>query len=500
MTRHLLWASVVCWIVIGCCSAEVLLPHVLSDHAVLQRNQPIRIWGWSNPSEKVTVKFHDQTVASTADTYGSWEAWLKPETAGGPYTLIVLGTSSANPLERVDILVGDVWIASGQSNMEFPLVGFTGAPLKNGEAEVADAKQPNLRILLQKQRVSAVPMSDSDDTWKECTPETAREFSAIAYLFGREISAKNHVPVGLIDVTWGGTPAQAWMSLGGIAYASLPSIAIDAARVAREQGRADEIRTVNAAQDLALKAAGKPVVPRDRIPNDHRGSWSPAALYNAMISPYTKYAIKGAIWYQGETDATTDRAPNYARVFAALIQDWRNQWSEGPFPFLFVQLSSYGDDVNWGSVRDGQRRTLALENTGMAVSIDVGVTNNIHPPDKQTIAARLAQTALGMVYGKNIEFRSPTFVEATSEGGSIRVWFTHAEGLTSKNDVLDDFEVAGEDHTFMPATGKIEKTTVLVTSPSITAPKYVRYGWKGTVTNWFYNSAGLPAGSFTSEP
>jgi sialate O-acetylesterase len=479
--------------------AEIRLPHLLSDHAVLQRDRPIRIWGWASPSEKIIVKFHDQTIAAGADSFGFWEAWLKPEGAGGPYALIISGDATAAPLQRADILVGDVWIASGQSNMEFPLKGFTSAPLKDGEREIAAANQPKLRILVQKKSTSSVPLNDTEDTWTQCTPETAKDFSAVAYFFGREISSKEHVPVGLIDTTWGGTPAHSWISPEGIAHANLTSVAIDGGRIARDQGHADELRAIYAAQDAALKAAGKPLPTRARIPNDHAGSWTPGTLYNAMIAPYTKYTIKGAIWYQGETDASAERAPNYARVFAALIQDWRRQWAQGEFPFLFVQISSFGNGADWGTLRDAQRRTLELSGTGMAVSLDVGLAENIHPPDKQTVGARLAQTALGMVYGEKVEAASPMFVQATSEGNSIRAWFSHADGLTTKGQALGGFEVAGEDHKFMPATGKIEKDTVILSSPSVAEPRYVRYAWTGTVTSWFYNSSGLPAGSFTSE-
>lgn len=200
-----------------------------------------------------------------------------------------------------------------------------------------------------------------------------------------------------------------------------------------------------------------------------------------------------------ETDTSAERAPNYARVFPALIQDWRRQWAQGDFPFLYVQVSSFGNGADWGILRDAQRRTLELRGTGMAVSLDVGLTENIHPPDKETVGRRLAQAALGVAYGEKVEASSPMFVQATSEGDSIRAWFSHADGLTTKGQPLGGFEVAGEDHTFVPATGKIEKNTVIVTSPSVAAPKYVRYAWTGTVTSYFYNSSDLPAGSFTSE-
>jgi sialate O-acetylesterase len=480
-------------------NAEVRLPHLLSDHAVLQRDRPIHIWGSASPSENVTIKFHSQTIASQANSVGFWEAWLKPEDAGGPFTLIVSGDASLAPIQRVDILVGDVWIASGQSNMEFPLKGFGDAPLKDGDKEIAAANQPKLRLLVQQKRTSSVPLSETEDTWAQCTPETAKDFSAVAYFFGREISSKEHVPVGLIDTTWGGTPAHSWISPEGIAYANLTSVAINGGRIAREQGRADEIRAMYAADDAALKAAGKPLPARPRIPNDHGGSWIPGTLYNAMIAPYTKYTINGAIWYQGETDANPEGAPNYARTFQALIHDWRSQWAEGDFPFLFVQISSYSSNVPWGTLRDAQRRTLELSGTGMAVSLDVGMTDSIHPPDKQTVGARLAQTALGLVYGEKVETASPMFQQATVEGSSIRAWFSHADGLTTKGQVLGGFEVAGEDHKFVPADGKIERSTVIVSSPSVAAPKYIRYGWSGTVTSWFYNSSDLPAGSFTSE-
>ena len=395
--------------------------------------------------------------------------------------------------------MGDVWIASGQSNMEFPLKGFTGAPLKNSEAEIAAANQPDLRLLLQKKRTSATVLADTQDTWTQCTPDTAKNFSAIAYFFGRELSQKEHVPIGLIDSTWGGTPAHAWISDAGIAAAHLPSVATDAARIARDQGMADQLRSIYAAKDEASKAAGLPLPTHPRIPNDHGGSWAPATLYNAMIAPYTKYAIKGAIWYQGETDASAERAPNYKRVFSALIEDWRQQWAQGDFPFLFVQISSFGSGADWGTLRDAQRRTLELTNTGMAVTVDVGLSDNIHPPDKQTVATRLAQSARAMVFGEKIESASPAFVQATTEGPAIRAWFSHADGLTSKGQPLTGFEVAGDDQKFVAATGTIDHATILVSAPSVRMPRYVRYAWTGTVTSYFYNSSGLPAGSFTSQ-
>jgi sialate O-acetylesterase len=479
--------------------SEVHLANLLSDHAVLQRDRPVHVWGWANPAEKVTVRFHAQTAATRADENGMWETWLSPEQAGGPYTLSVVGDATASPVERMDILMGDVWVASGQSNMEFPLKGSSSAPMNDSDKEIAAANQPNLRILIQKHRSSAVPLNDVESGWMICTPETSKDFSAVAYFFGREISSKEHVPVGLIDSTWGGTPAHAWISGEGIARASLLSVLAESGKLARQQGRADELRALYEDQDAELKAAGKPVPVRGRIPNDRGGSWMPSALYNGMIAPYTKYTIKGAIWYQGEADANPAHAPIYEQVLTALIKDWRRQWAQGEFPFLFVQISSFGNGSEWGLLRDAQRRTLELGETGMAVTLDVGQADNIHPPDKQTVGARLAQTARGLVYGENIETASPMFTQATVEGNSMRAWFSHADGLTTRGQALGGFEVAGDDHKFVPATGIIEKETVLVSAPSVASPKYVRYGWMGTVTNWFYNSSGLPAGSFTSE-
>ena len=486
-------------------AAAVQLPKVFSDHAVLQREKPVRIWGWGNAGENVTVRFHGQTVTTQTDPFGNWEAWLKPEAAGGPYTLSVSGDGDG--IERKDILVGDVWVASGQSNMEFPLEGFTGAnpaPLKNGEKEIAAANQPRIRLLVQKKATSTVALSDGSDGWTECTPETARHFSAVAYFFGREISERAHVPVGLIDTTWGGTPAHSWISPEGMASANLTSVFSDGGAIAREQGLADQIRLNYAREDAALQAAGKPAPPRPRIAEDHGGAWAPGTLFNAMIAPYTRYTIKGAIWYQGETDSDARRASSYYRVFSALISDWRRQWGEGDFPFLFVQISSFQSNApGWPVVRDAQRRTLALRHTGMAVTVDVGTPGNVHPPDKQTVGGRLALAARALAYGEKIEYSSPEFLEATSEPHGMRVWFIHADGLSARGQDVGGFELAGDDHNFVPGTAKIEKIgeseAVVVSSPKIAFPRYVRYDWSGVVTTFLYNSAGLPAGTFTSE-
>jgi sialate O-acetylesterase len=487
--------------------AEVKLPNLFSDHAVLQRDRPVRIWGSASTQEKVTVRFHGQAVITQTDPGGNWEAWLNPEPAGGPYTLTVSGDSTSAPIERKDILVGDVWLASGQSNMEFPLAGFTGtppAPLKDGAKEIAAANHPRIRLLLQKKATSTVPLSEASDTWTECTPDTATHFSAVAYFFGREISARENIPIGLIDTTWGGTPAHSWISTEALASANLTSVFEDAGAIAQDQGRADQIHANYAREDAALQAQGKPAATHPRLPGDHGGAWVPATLFNAMIAPYTRFTIKGVLWYQGETDSDAKRAPYYFRVFSTLISDWRRQWGEGDFPFFFVQISSFHSTApGWPVVRDAQRRTLALRNTGMAVTLDVGTPDNVHPPDKQTVGDRLALAARATVYGENIEYSSPEFLQATTEPNGMRVWFTHAGGLTTSDHEVGGFELAGDDHIFTPATAKIEKVgesnTVLVSAPKIAFPRFVRYDWSGVVTTFLYNRAGLPAGTFTSE-
>lgn len=481
-------------------AAEVRLPNVLSDHAVLQRSRPIRIWGTGAVQETVTVTFHGQTATATANADGNWELWLRPEEAGGPYELTATGSQSSAPVKRTDLLVGDVWFASGQSNMEFPLKGFTGAPLLNGDKEIAASAQPKIRLLRERHRTSATILNEAQDTWTLCTPETAKDFSAVGYFFSRELMQEEHVPIGVIDSTWGGTPAHAWMSAEGIGYASLPSVAADAGKIAIDQGRIDSLKARYAAEDEASKAAGKEVPPRPRIANDHLGSWAPASLYNGMVAPFTKFAIKGVIWYQGETDTAPERAPYYARVFPALIQDWRRQWGQGSFPFLYVQISNFGHvNEGWGQVRDAQRRTLELGQTGMAVTLDVGNHDTVHPSDKQTVAHRLALIARESVYEEKLQAESPTFTQATQEGGAMRVWLAHAAGLRSDMNPLTEFEVAGDDHKFSPAEGTIDGETIVVKAASVTAPRYIRYAWNGGVDCYVYNGKGLPLGTFTSE-
>lgn len=484
-------------------SAEVRLPRVFSDHAVLQRDQPVRVWGWAAAQEKVSVTLHDQKVTGQADALGSWQVWLRPEKAGGPYVLTVTGDASSESLKREDILMGDVWVASGQSNIQFSLSGFPGAPLKDGEKELAAANHPNIRLLRQTQITSPYPLADSKDTWSVCTPESARWFSAVAYFFARKISEEEKVPIGLIDSSWGGSVVQAWISSEGLAWSGMGNMPSELAVASRDAGNLAAIHDQWALEDAANKAAGKPAVVHPRAPREH-APFAPSAMFNGMIAPYVNYTIKGALWYQGESEHDVpNRYLYYSRAMETLIQDWRRQWNEGNFPFLYVQIASFGSGDGWATVRDAQRRVLELSNTGMAVALDVGDEQNIHPPDKQTVAARLAQTALGMVYGREVETMSPVFVEASSEGSSMRAWFTHSDGLKPSGAVPAEFEVAGDDHHWFPATAVIEKigdqVTVLATSPKVPQPMYVRYGWAGTVKNYLYNAGGLAMGTFTSE-
>jgi sialate O-acetylesterase len=481
-------------------SAEIRLPKVLSDHAVLQREGPIHLWGWATPGAVLNIRFHAQALTATANELGEWTAWLMPEHAGGPYTLTIDGGPQEGKEEVADVMVGDLWIASGQSNMEMPLKGFPPtAVVKNADAEIAAANNPQLRLLLVEHKSSDIPLQDVSGQWSQCTPETAREFSAIAYFFGREIAAKEGVTVGLIDATWGGTPVDSWISLDTLGNdPALLSAFRNRAKFADRQSVLDAQIAAEKAADASAKAAGRPLPSHPWHP--YEASWLPAGLYNGMIAPLTHESIKGFVWYQGETDSSPERAPHYSTFFPALIQDWRTHFMEGNLPFLFVQISSFNSPgENWGMIRDAQRRTLSVANTAMVVSLDVGDPNNVHPADKQTVAARLALAARGLVYGESLEYAPPLFREATAQPGAIRVWFDHADGLSSHGKPIEGFELAGEDHHFVPASAKLEGDTVVVSAPGLSNPRYVRYAWSGVVPSSLYNSAGLPASTFTSE-
>ena len=466
---------------------------------VLQREMPIHIWGWADPGEKVGVALHGVSREAVADSLGGWSVFLPPESAGGPYQITV---SSSNQIVLDDVLLGDVWFASGQSNMEMPLKGFPGAPLKDSAAEIARADQAQIRLLYIPHKAADFPLRNSGTSWTVCSPQTAAGFSAVAYFFGRELNAREHVPIGLIDSSWGGTVAEAWVSLETISGdAALMPVFATRAEMMETQGEMTAILAKEKREDVAARQAGQPPPKHSWRPDP--ASWAPAALFNGMVAPATDYGIKGVIWYQGESNSRLAFAPMYGKIFPALIADWRARWHEGNFPFLFVQIANFTSDAaaeDWATIREAQRQSLSVANTAMAVTIDIGDPDNVHPADKQTLGARLALAARALAYGENVEYSGPLFRQVTAEGETARVWFDHAAGgLAAKGGELQGFEIAGEDGHFVNATARIEGKTVVVGAAGVKAPKYVRYGWANAPVVNLYNGEGLPASPFTSE-
>lgn len=488
-------------------ASQTRLPHMLSDHAVLQRDRPIHIWGWDAPGAAVTVDFRRQHAAAHADELGQWSLYLNPEKAGGPDTLTVHGST---PITLTDILVGDVWFASGQSNMEIPLSGFPhSAVIKDAAKEIASADDPAVcgqtRLLLFERKSNDFPLEDQPATWAACNSTTAANFSAVAFFFGRDIHEREHIPIGLIDSTWGGTPIASWISLNALASdASYMPVFAQRAKFAGLQTQLNARIAYERQATAAAKAAGHAAPKFDWHPNE--ASWEPAFLFNAMIAPAVPYTINGFLWYQGETDSNPgNQNPQlYARLFPALIHDWRARWNEGDLPFLYAQISNFsspGED--WGTIRDAQRQTLSVVNTGMAVTLDVGTRDNVHPPDKQTVSARLALAARDLVYGEHVEDSGPLPVSVTTVSGdkedALRVWFSHGEGLHAagaQSGAPQGFEVAGADGHFEPAEATIEGSTVVVRSGGVAHPTQVRYGWASFTDANLANGAGLPASTF----
>jgi len=630
-------------------SAKVVLPDMLSSNMVLQQNTQTQLWGKATANKMVviTTSWNKKKYSAKTDANGNWKAKIATPVAGGPYT-IDLNDGETTTLNN--ILIGEVWICSGQSNMEMPLAGW--GKVNNYEQEVANANYPDIRLLQVKRIPSSFPLTEANVTaggWQPCSPQSVPEFSSVAYFFARKIYQEKHVPIGLINSTWGGTVAEAWT--GGQSLKTMPDFVSATARIeglphdAAEQRKQfqqqsatyDSIRIskdagykngkpyftlpdidVNDWKTMTLptywEVAGLPdfdgivwfrkkiTIPQGWVGHDivlnigtvnddditffngtevgKTNGWSkvraytiPAALvkegentivvrvndgngsggiygkpeamfasygtekinlsgqwvykvgvskadlpesptqidgpnrttvlYNSMINPFTQIAIKGVIWYQGETNS--DRAYQYRTLFPLLIKDWRKTWGIGDFPFYFVQLANWTpskplpSESTWAELREAQLNTLALPNTGMAITVDLGDEKNIHYKNKQEVGRRLALVALAKSYGDTTEYSGPLYKSAQVEANQIRLSFSHANGLKALNGDLRGFAIAGSDKKYYWATAKIENNQVIVSTPEVPQPLFVRYAWDNNPVCNLYNSAGLPASPFRTD-
>jgi sialate O-acetylesterase len=432
--------------------AEVKLPRVFSDNMVLQRDTPVRLWGWADPGEKVTITFAKHRADVVAGKDGRWKATLPAMKAGGPYELIVKGI---NTRTIKDVLVGEVWFCSGQSNMALPVL-----KARNHDIEIAAADHSMIRILTTPTRQAKEPSTDVEAEWRVCSPRTISYFSATAYFFGRQIHQKLDVPVGLIVSAVNGTRIEPWTPASGV--------------------------------ESVKELAGK-----DGTQNGD--------LYNGMVHPFTSFAIRGVLWYQGEGNVG-DGSLYYHRM-RALINGWRKNWGVGNFPFYYVQLTP----LNWGGkpvdqhaeLWDAQRKALRIANTGMVVTTDiVGNVGEAHPKNKQEVGRRLALWALARTYNvKDLGYSGPLYKSMKIEGDKVRITFDHAEGGLSSRDgkPLTWFTIAGADNKFVPAQAEIDGETVVVWSDEVTEPLAVRFGWHQIAEPNLMNRHKLPASPFRTE-
>jgi sialate O-acetylesterase len=622
-------------------TAQLRLPKIFGDSMVLQRNAPLRVWGWAAPSEAVTVKFHQQQRSVKADAKGNWEAVLAPEQVGGPYDLQVKGKTT---ITLHGILMGDLWVCSGQSNMEMPVKGWS--QVVNADQEIAAANYPSIRLFTVEKNVQGKPADEvKSGSWQTCNPQSIPPFSAVGYFFGRALHQQLHVPIGLINSTWGGTDIESWISRKGFesesyynwltaitpekstaemtamkdrqmqAYlASMQLDNIDTATIKqwpsvelddskwhpiqvpelwesqlpgpkfdgviwyRKEINIDEadagkpavlhlamiddndVTYVNGVQvgavqgynvkrvynvDGSLLKKGKNVI-AVRVEDTGggggiygetedcvltidgkkialAGQWKfriesmqtstgigandyPSVLYNGMINPIVKLAVKGAIWYQGENNA--GRAFEYRKAMPLLINDWRMRWKQPAMPFYFVQLTSFNNangnsnkGSSWAELREAQAMATTLPNTGMAVTIDVGDPRDIHPHNKQDVGKRLALLALQHTYGIKTIASGPVYKSMQVKGNSVTIQFTNTDkGLSGSDNGITGFEVAGADQHFYPAKATIAGSSVIVTAPEVTTPVAVRYAWADDDSKAnLFNTAGLPAAPFRTD-
>jgi sialate O-acetylesterase len=485
-------------------NAELKLPAMFTDHAVLQRDMPVPVWGWAKPGAEVTVAIGGQTEKAKADDKGNWRVTLKPLQVGDPLKLIV--ESGSDRLEVSDILVGEVWLCSGQSNMEWPMTQVVDTDL-----EIAAADHPQIRIVDVKGPGTQESVKDFKDKWKVCSPDTVREFSAVAYFFGRELQDQLDVPIGLIDDSWGGSACEAWIRRelmeGKPEYDQLIKKWDDLIANFDEAKWKAETREWNKKAQEA-RDAGKPQPPnRPLADNPKRGNHTPGNLYHGRVEPIIPYAIRGVIWYQGESNA--NRGYQYRDMFPLMIKSWREDWNQGDFPFYWVQLADFmaeqadpGDSA-WAELREAQTMTQdKLPNTGQAVIIDLGEAADIHPRKKLEVGRRLARIALARDYGKKVEYQSPRYESMAKVDGKIVLKFKNVgEGLRSMDSKdLQGFAIAGEDKKWHWAEAKITKPNEIeVSSKEVSNPVAVRYAWADNPVCNVYSKSLLPLTPFRTD-
>jgi sialate O-acetylesterase len=488
MTQRLVTVS----LLLAVCSwADIKLASLIGDHMVLQRDSPVRIFGQADPGESVAVSFQGQKLRTTADSLGNWELWLAPMRAGAAGEMTVEGKNS---IRIRDILVGDVWVGSGQSNMQWSV-----QQSDNAKQEIATAKHPQIRLFYVPRKTSPVPLQDVDARWTVCSPDTIGEFSAVLYYFGRDLEQNLKVPMGLIHSSWGGTPIVSWIS--GTALTTNPQLAPmltfweeQISRFPQNQRRFEQ--NLKKWTDSGSKER-RPQPPLG--PGHHH---EPSTLYNAMIAPLKDYTIKGAIWYQGESEAGRAQGHLYGEALKTMVRDWRRAFAQGDFPFFWVQLANYGNAAkngHWMRVQEGQVQATALRNTGVAVINDIGAADDIHPRNKQDVGKRLALLARHVAYGQNgFAYSGPIYRQTTREGDKYRVWFDQAEGLRTRDGgPLKGFSAILADGTHVPAEARIDGATVVVSA--LENAQAVAYAWDYNPDANLVNGAGLPASLFRSD-
>lgn len=460
-----LYLSLIFLTLVFFCRAEIKLPAIFGNHMVLQQQGEVAIWGTATANKKVSLNtsWDNKSYDSRSDDAGAWKIRVKTPSAGGPFRITI---SDGSELVLTDVLIGEVWICSGQSNMQMPMRGYINQPILGSNEAVATSANKNIRLFTVERDKSLSVKSDFTGEWQECVPENVIDFSAAAYFFGKMINDALDVPIGLVCSSWGGTRIEPWISESGLTgynWVNLP----------------------------------------DKNMSEEFSQQTPTVLYNAMIAPMVGYSIRGALWYQGESNRSEPK--EYEQLMEGLINNWRKEWDQGDFPFYYCQIApfDYGPNgVNSAYLREAQlKASMKVEGAGMACLMDAGEKDNIHPADKEAAGERLAYLALARTYGqKGIAYSGPVLKEMMIEGPLVRLTFDHAEnGLTTFGKELTGFRVAGENKRFFPARAFITREGITLISDRVAQPVAVRYAFEDFIVGELYNTEGLPASSFRTD-